>query len=126
MKNKNSKEKKTMIARILAAVLAAIMVISLLAGLIPVHSHAAKLTSDKLEDLKKQLEAMEEDKNKIKGLPKSLGSALKALERDHDFLTAGGVFPEELIRSFIKAKRAECAQLSTIPHPAEFERYYNL
>ena len=72
MKNKNSKEKKTMIARILAAVLAAIMVISLLAGLIPVHSHAAKLTSDKLEDLKKQLEAMEEDKNKIKDEQKAI------------------------------------------------------
>ena len=41
-------------------------------------------------------------------------------------LTAGGVFPEILLQNFIKAKRAECAELSKIPHPAEFEKYYNL
>ena len=39
---------------------------------------------------------------------------------------AGGVFPEELIRNFIKLKRAEAAELARIPHPAEFDRYYNL
>jgi glutamine synthetase len=68
----------------------------------------------------------EEEKAKLTGLPASLDAALDALEADHDYLTAGGVFPEELITSFIKAKRAECAQLAAIPHPAEFERYYNL
>jgi glutamine synthetase len=68
----------------------------------------------------------EEEKAKLKGLPTCLEDALDALEKDHDYLTAGGVFPEELIANFIKAKRAECAQLATIPHPAEFDRYYNL
>jgi len=48
------------------------------------------------------------------------------LEADHDYLTAGGVFPEELIANFIKTKRAECARLAAIPNPAEFEAYYNL
>ena len=38
----------------------------------------------------------------------------------------GGVFPEELIKNFIKTKRAECAELAKIPHPAEFEKYFNL
>ena len=56
----------------------------------------------------------------------SLPEALDALEADHDYLTAGGVFPEELLQSFIKNKRAECSELSRIPHPAEFDRYYNL
>ena len=56
----------------------------------------------------------------------SLNEALDALEADHDYLTAGGVFPEELLANFIKTKRAECAELSQIPHPAEFEKYYNL
>ena len=37
-----------------------------------------------------------------------------------------GVFPEELIANFIKTKREECRQLAAIPHPAEFDRYYNL
>ena len=68
----------------------------------------------------------EEEKKKLKGLPTSLEEALDALEADHDYLTAGGVFPGILLQNFIKAKRAECARLSTIPHPAEFELYYNL
>ena len=68
----------------------------------------------------------EEEKKKLKGLPTSLEAALDALEADHDYLTAGGVFPEILLQNFIKAKRAECAELSKIPHPAEFEKYYNL
>ena len=68
----------------------------------------------------------DEEKAKLKGLPTSLDAALNALEADHDYLTAGGVFPEELIKNFIKRKRQECLELSKIPHPAEFERYYNL
>ena len=68
----------------------------------------------------------EEEKAKLKGLPTSLPEALDALEADHDYLTAGGVFPEDLLKNFIKNKRAECAELSKIPHPAEFEKYYNL
>ncbi len=68
----------------------------------------------------------EEEKAKLKGLPTTLEAALDALEADHDYLTAGGVFPEELLKNFIKAKRAECRELSQIPHPAEFEKYYNL
>lgn len=68
----------------------------------------------------------DEEKTKLKGLPTSLDAALDALEADHDYLTTGGVFPEELIKNFIKGKRAECAQLAAIPHPAEFDKYYNL
>ena len=68
----------------------------------------------------------DEEKAKLKHLPTSLEQALDALEADHDYLTAGGVFPEELIRNFIKTKREECRQIANIPHPAEFERYYNL
>ena len=68
----------------------------------------------------------EEEKKKLKGLPTSLEAALDALEEDHDYLTAGGVFPEILIRNFIKSKRAECRRMAAIPHPAEFELYYNL
>ena len=68
----------------------------------------------------------DEEKAKLSHLPTSLEQALDALEADHDYLTAGGVFPEELIRNFIKTKREECRQIANIPHPAEFERYYNL
>ena len=66
------------------------------------------------------------EKAKLHHLPSSLDQALDALERDHDYLTAGSVFPEELLQGFIQRKRAECLELSQIPHPAEFEKYYNL
>ena len=68
----------------------------------------------------------DEEKAKLTSLPTNLGDALDALEADHDYLTEGGVFPVELINNFIKAKREELRQLNAIPHPAEFEKYYNL
>ncbi|MBQ5838089.1 MAG: type I glutamate--ammonia ligase [Clostridia bacterium] len=68
----------------------------------------------------------DEEKAKLKHLPTSLEEALDALEADNDYLTAGGVFPKELIANFIRAKRDECRQLASIPHPAEFDKYYNL
>ncbi len=68
----------------------------------------------------------EEEKAKLQGLPTSLPEALDALEADNDYLTVDGVFPKELIANFIKTKRAECLELSKIPHPAEFDKYYNL
>ena len=67
----------------------------------------------------------EEEKAKLKGLPRSLEEALDALEEDHDYLTAGGVFPEELIRNMIRIKRQECRELSKIPTVPEFDRYFN-
>lgn len=68
----------------------------------------------------------EEEKAKLQGLPTSLDEALTALEKDHDYLTAGGVFPEQLLKNFIAAKRDECRKMAAIPTPAEFDRYYNL
>ena len=68
----------------------------------------------------------EEEKKKLKGLPTRLEDALDALEEDHDYLTQGNVFPEALIANFIKAKREECRKMAAIPHPAEFENYFNL
>ena len=68
----------------------------------------------------------DEEKKKLTGLPTSLEEALDALEADHDYLTAGGVFPRELLNNWIASKRAECRQMSAIPHPVEFEKYYNL
>ena len=68
----------------------------------------------------------DEEKKKLKGLPTSLEEALNALENDHDYLTAGDVFPEELLANFIKTKREECRRIAAIPHPAEFDAYYNM
>ncbi len=70
-------------------------------------------------------ELPDEEKKKLKGLPVRLEDALDALEKDHDYLTASGVFPEELLTKLIAKKRAECRRIAAIPSPAEFETYYN-
>lgn len=71
-------------------------------------------------------ELSEEQKKKVKALPRSLMDALDALEEDHDYLTAGGVFPEELIKIWIEKKREDAQLVNSIPHPAEFSLYYDL
>ena len=68
----------------------------------------------------------DEDKKKIKGLPKSLGSALKALEKDHEYLMEGGVFPKELIDLWIKNKREDLKKHVAMPTPMEYQMYYDL
>ena len=68
----------------------------------------------------------DEEKKKIKQLPRTLDEALDCLEADHDFLTEGGVFPERLIELWIKNKRAEAARYNITPQPIEFEMYYDL
>lgn len=68
----------------------------------------------------------EEEKAKIKSLPTSLSEALDCLAADHDFLTAGGVFPERLIEIWLENKRAEVASYNKMPHPIEFALYYDL
>src|SRR5438552_7592 len=61
----------------------------------------------------------EEDRG-VAQVPSSLDEALDALEADHDFLTAGGVFSEELIRTWIAYKRENETDVVRLrPHPAE-------
>lgn len=67
----------------------------------------------------------DEEKAKLTGLPTSLDQALDALEKDSEYLLAGDVFPKELIDNFIKIKREECKKMNAIPHPAEFDMYFN-
>ncbi len=63
---------------------------------------------------------------RIKSVPGSLAESLNALERDHEFLTKGGVFTNDLIKTYINYKREnELAELALRPHPFEFELYYD-
>jgi glutamine synthetase len=67
----------------------------------------------------------EEDRG-VAQVPGSLAEALDALEHDHEFLTAGGVFSEELIRTWIDYKRENEVDVVRLrPHPAEFSLYYD-
>ncbi|MGI6736111.1 MAG: type I glutamate--ammonia ligase [Anaerovoracaceae bacterium] len=68
----------------------------------------------------------DEERKKLKKLPKSLGSSIKALEADHDFLTAGGVFPEKLIEVWVKNKRDDLKMHIEMPTPVDFDMYYDL
>jgi glutamine synthetase len=59
-------------------------------------------------------------------VPGSLAEALDALEADHDFLLAGGVFTEGLIKTWIDWKRENEVDFVRLrPHPAEFSLYYD-
>jgi glutamine synthetase len=66
----------------------------------------------------------DEEKKKIKGLPKTLDGALDALENDHAFLSEA--FPERLIALWLERKRKEAAEVSQYPHPVEYKLYYDL
>lgn len=67
-----------------------------------------------------------EEQAKIKALPTSLDQALDALQLDHEFLTTGDVFPQRLLDLWISNKRKEAAHINSLPHPMEFELYYDL
>jgi glutamine synthetase len=65
----------------------------------------------------------------LKGIPTVCGSlreALGALEADHEFLLAGGVFSEDQITSYIELKWNEVFRFEHTPHPVEFEMYYSV
>ena len=67
----------------------------------------------------------EEAKN-IPQTPATLDEALDALEKDHDFLTEGDVFTEDLISTWINYKRdVELNAARLRPTPVEFELYYD-
>jgi glutamine synthetase len=62
----------------------------------------------------------------IPQVPGSLAETLDALEADHEFLTKGGVFSDELIRTWIDYKRENEVDVVRLrPHPAEFSLYYD-
>ena len=68
----------------------------------------------------------EERRAAVKSLPTSLEQALNALQDDHEFLLRNGVFSEDLINDWIKAKRTEDVAVRTRPHPFEVELYFDL
>ena len=67
----------------------------------------------------------DDEKAKIRSLPKSLDEALDELEKDHGFLVDGGVFTPRLIELWIKNKRADASRYSQMPQPVEYEMYYS-
>src|SRR5918997_1739815 len=99
----------------------------------PYLAFAAMLMAG-LDGVKRGLEAgapadydlFEETHGEIAQVPGSLAEALDALEADHAFLLEGGVFSEDLIRTWIDYKREnEVDPVRLRPPPAEFALYYD-
>ena len=55
----------------------------------------------------------------------SFDQALEALDADREFLTAGGVFTDDMIDGFIELKEEEIQRLRMSTHPVEFDMYYS-
>ena len=67
----------------------------------------------------------EEEKN-IPTVCHSLDQALEALDKDRDFLKAGGVFSDDFIDGYIALKAQEVTKFRAATHPLEYSLYYGL
>jgi len=67
-----------------------------------------------------------EEEAKIPQVCYSFDQALDALDKDRDFLTAGGVFTDDMIDGYIALKMEEVTRLRMSTHPVEFDMYYSL
>jgi glutamine synthetase len=95
----------------------------LLAGL-----DGVKNKIEPLEPVDKDLyELAPEEHSSVPQVPATLPAVLEALEADHDYLLAGGVFTPDLIETWIAYKQsAEIDPIRLRPHPHEFELYYDI
>jgi glutamine synthetase len=56
----------------------------------------------------------------------SLDMALDALDADRAFLTAGGVFTDDMIDAYIGLKMDDVTRMRMTTHPVEFDMYYSV
>jgi glutamine synthetase len=66
-----------------------------------------------------------EELKKIPTVCGSLREALLTLEKDHEFLTKGNVFTEDMIAAYIEMKWEEVYAFEQTPHPIEYKMYYS-
>ncbi|ARR48157.1 TPA: glutamate--ammonia ligase [Photobacterium damselae] len=67
-----------------------------------------------------------EEAAEIPTVAESLKDALQYLDDDREFLTAGGVFSNDFIDSYIKLKAQDVEKVNMTTHPLEFELYYSV
>ncbi len=67
-----------------------------------------------------------EENAKIPTVCSSLEQALGYLAEDHAFLTAGGVFTEDMIQAYIEMKHADVVRAQMAVTPEEYDMYYAL
>lgn len=67
-----------------------------------------------------------EEEKAIPHVAASLEEALDALDKDREFLTAGGVFTDDAIDGYIDLKMEDVTRLRMTTHPVEFDMYYSV
>ncbi len=56
----------------------------------------------------------------------SLREALDSLDKDREFLKAGGVMSDDMINAYIELRMEENLRYEMTPHPVEFDLYYSV
>ncbi len=65
--------------------------------------------------------------SKVPSVPGSLEGALAALESDHEFLTKGDVFTQDVVETWLEYKHGkEIDPVRLRPHPYEFKLYFDI
>ena len=67
-----------------------------------------------------------EEEKKIPQVCASLDQALEALDRDREFLKAGGVMSDDFIDGYIDLKMQEVTRFRAATHPLEYQMYYGV
>ncbi|MEZ9419921.1 glutamate--ammonia ligase [Vibrio breoganii] len=67
-----------------------------------------------------------EEAAEIPTVAASLQEALASLDADREFLTAGGVFSDDFIDSYIDLKSQDVEKINMTTHPLEFDLYYSV
>jgi glutamine synthetase len=65
------------------------------------------------------------ERDRIAPLPATIEEALVELEEDSGFLTAGGIFPEGFVETWLDLKREEIETIASHPHPGEYSLYFD-
>ena len=75
---------------------------------------------------KNMFDLSDEEKKRVKALPKSISEAACAIEKDNSFLLEGGVFSKTIIQSQLSRIKRDEEEIGIIPHPAEFKKYFDI
>jgi glutamine synthetase len=67
-----------------------------------------------------------EEAKEIPTVCHSLEMALEYLDRDRAFLTAGGVFSDDMLDGYLELKMKDVTRLRMTTHPVEYDMYYSL
>ena len=82
--------------------------------------HPGEAMDKNLYDLPPEEEAL------IPTVSGSLEEALSSLDADREFLTRGGVFTDDFIKSYLELKQVDVDRVRMTPHPVEYELYYSV